>query len=379
MKPSAAGYRVAVVGASSLLGKELLAVLKERKFPISRLVTFEDDEEEPGLSIVDLREHSQTAVADNAVTDAELDFAFLAARPRELPLFLRPASDNAGLRQPDSPSSGATPRPAPLLSGQAKHCVVIDLDDGLAEMPGGVLKVPFLEREPPHCADASVASKAGAHPGEGNARLFVSAHPAAIILSSLLLRLAARFELKSAVALVFGPASEIGSQAIEELQKQTVNLLSFQKIPRSIFGAQLAFNLLPRLGRTEGSGLADLENRIRNQLRTYLASRAPLPALRLFQAPVFYSLAFSLFVEMAKPETPEAIAQALKGKPFSLRSLSEQAPTPVEAAGASNILVDAIRIDPGRPSGVWLLAAADNLRLAAVNAVEIAESLQPSR
>ena len=64
MKPAASGKRVAVIGASSLLGKELLNVLEERKFPVSRLVTFEDDEDEQALPIVDLTERSQTIVAE---------------------------------------------------------------------------------------------------------------------------------------------------------------------------------------------------------------------------------------------------------------------------------------------------------------------------
>jgi len=55
MKPGQEGYRVAVVGASSLLGKELLGVLEERQFPVSRLVTFDSEEDEPELPIIDLR------------------------------------------------------------------------------------------------------------------------------------------------------------------------------------------------------------------------------------------------------------------------------------------------------------------------------------
>ena len=54
MKRDAQGYRVAVVGASSLLGKELLTVLEERGFPVARLITLGPGEEEPELPIVDL-------------------------------------------------------------------------------------------------------------------------------------------------------------------------------------------------------------------------------------------------------------------------------------------------------------------------------------
>lgn len=351
MRPAKQGYGVAVVGASSLLGKELIAVLKEREFPVARLVTFEADKEEPDLPIVDLTEHSQVTVADEDMSDAELDFAFLARNPRSTLKKSAERSEPAFLRQ----------------SGEG-HCLVIDLEGSMAARPGGVPSIPSLER------DELSAPRAASGP-----KVFVSAHPATIVLSHLLLRLAARFELKSAVAQVFGPVSEIGSQAVEELQKQTVNLLSFQKIPRSVFGAQLAFNLLPRLGRAQSGPFGELETRIRRQLRTYLGERAPVPALRLFQVPVFYALSFSLYVEMAERASPEAVAQALAGEPLRVRRASERAPTQVDVAGSSEILVDAITADPDHPAGAWIWAVADNMRLAALNAVEIAETLSAAK
>lgn len=190
------------------------------------------------------------------------------------------------------------------------------------------------------------------------------------------MRLAARFPLKGAVAQVFFPASEMGAQGIEELQRQTVNLLSFQKAPHSVFGAQLAFNLLAQLGGRHSAELTDVENNIRRQLRQYLASRVPLPALRVYQVPVFYSLAISLYVETAQPVAPEALGAALAGEHLRVRRRSEPAPSQVEAAGSSDILVDTIAPDTDHPTGVWIWAAVDNIRLAAVNAVEIAESLR---
>ncbi len=391
MKPTAQGYRVAVVGASSLLGKELLTVLEERKFPVSRLVTFEAGEDEPGLPIVDLRESSQAAVADGDVSEQELDFAFLAARPQGFsgaPAFLRRAIDgNARRPGPDGGGLGPAPgTPANHPEGiAAPHCFLIDLSETLVGVPGRIVAVPFLDRDSSAKRRRTANEDAGLRFG-GESRLFVSAHPAAILISSLLLRLSARFALERAVAQVFTPVSEIGTRAIEELQKQTVNLLSFQKIPQAIFGAQLAFNLLPRLGRgRKGSGhgasvgtdeLAHLDARLRSELREYLSGRAPLPALCIVQTAVFYSLAVSLYIEAAADVAPEALAQALEGEPIRVRRLSQQAPSQVEATGSPHILVDAIARDAEHPRGIWIWAVADNLRLAAVNALEIAESLR---
>jgi aspartate-semialdehyde dehydrogenase len=349
MKPTARGYRVAVIGASSLLGKELLNVLEDRKFPVSRLVTFEDDEDEQALPIVDLTERSQTIVADEDVQEKELDFVFLAAHASAK----RPAFLERVLKAQD----GQQP-------ADRNQCVVVDLADNLADAES---RVPFLDR---------AKSRIGpCLPGTEYPRLIVAPHPVTIVISSLLLSLAELVPLQGAVAQAFMPASEIGPRAIEELQKQTVNLLSFQKTPQAVFGGQIAFNLLPRIGRAMRGQLQRLEERVRGQLRQYLRDRVPLPALRLLQVPVFYSLAISLYVATSRPLTAEKLRQGLAGERVHVRRYSEQAPSQVEVTGSSGILLDAICADGGHPAGVWIWAAVDNLRLAAENAVEIAESL----
>jgi aspartate-semialdehyde dehydrogenase len=359
MKPAHQGFTVGVVGAASLLGKELLAVLKERQFPVARLVEAEDTEGEPDMPVVDLREGFEPSIAEEALDEEEFDFVFVAAAPRAL-----------------GAKSGGRTDEAPFLRSAAKLAratqgTVIDVSQGLASEPGGVVRIPFLERaaaRPPKPGSAAPAGETG---------YLVSADPATILVSSLLLRLAARFSLVSAVAQVFLPASDIGPQAVEELQRQTSALLSFQKLPDGVFGQQLAFNLLPRFGRgrAKGVALAAIEKRIREQLCSYLAGRAPMPALRVFQAPVFHSVGVSLYVETAKAASVKALSEALKGERIELRQAGELAPSQVEASGSSGILVDAPIPDASRANGVWIWAVADNLRLAAVNAIEIAESL----
>jgi aspartate-semialdehyde dehydrogenase len=407
MKPVKGGYRVAVVGASSLLGKELVTVLDEQAFPVSRLVTFEADEEEPDLPIIDLREGSQAVIEDHDVSESELDFAFLTVPPRIPPAFLtsalRPGAPARDLEDRGAFGRRGAESPGrvrlPTDNGGRGHCFVIDLTGaGLSEGPaealaegaaepsrrvGGRVSVPFLDRRFPASPPADLSAArglvrqlTGREPSA--AAFYVSAHPAVIMISSLLLRLAARYRLERAVAQVFVSASEIGPRAIEELQKQTVSLLSFQKVPHKVFGAQLAFNLLARLGKSGEPCLTDLECRLREQLQQYLGGRVPLPALRLVQAPVFYSTALSLYVETAQPVTAEEAAAALPGEHVRVRRLPQDAPTQVEAVGSNDILVDAVAADAAHPTGIWLWAVADNLRLAAVNAVEIARDLAKS-
>jgi aspartate-semialdehyde dehydrogenase len=339
-EPPAAGYRVAVVGTSSLLGKEVLAVLRERRFPVSRLVEIEAGgrgNRDPEIPIVDLDADPAESFLNPEVHGDEIDFAFIAALPDPLPVFLRPESARPG--------------------------VVIDLEESLAESGAAA---PRIAREG---GPASLAPAAA----EALRPVIPSAHPVTIALSVILLRLAALFELRSAVAHVFNPASQLGSRAIEELQKQTLNLFSFQKVPQAVFGAQLAFNTLPRLAGVHSQTLAGLENRVHGELDRYLAGRTPVPALRFIQAPVFYSVALSLYVETTPSAAPAAVQQALAGGDVRLRRAADQAPSQVEVTGNAQILIDSIMADAGRENGLWIWAVLDNLRLAAQNAVQLAE------
>ena len=347
MKFAPSGYRVAILGASSLLGKELVNVLAARHFPFTRLVTLSDEDTEPELPILDLREGPETMPVDADVSPAELDFAFVAADSRQKPDFLNLPPDTEPGR---------------------RGCLTIDLSSappGADTVAPPAVRIPFLDRSFP----------VPARPEEAARRVFVSASPAAIVISTLLLRLGARFPLQSAVAHVFVSASEIGPRGIDELQKQTLNLLSFQKIPRKVFGTQLAFNLLARPGGTGGSELPALESHLRRQLKAYLQGRVPLPPLRLLQVPLFHSLAVSLFVETAQPVAVEKLSEALLGERVEVRRRSQDSPTPVEVAGSDQIMVDHVTAAPGHPAGFWIWAVADNLCLAALNAVEVAESL----
>ena len=236
MKVTKGGYRIAVVGASSLLGKELLNVLEEHHFPFSRLLTFSDDQDDLELPILDLSDVPKLPASEEQVTASELDFAFIAARYPQMPSFLNTAQ----------------------TAGQGgSGCFIIDLsalasgaeaaETQVAFSPG-VVSIPFLDRRFPRGDKEPV----------GDNRFYISASPASIVISGILLRLATSFPLKGAVASIFASVSEIGSHGIEELQKQTLNLLSLQKIPRKVFGEQLAFNLLSRPGGMGGSKLLAL-------------------------------------------------------------------------------------------------------------------------
>lgn len=347
------GYRVGLAGASSLLGQEILRVLKDRGFPVARLSKFDAEPEEPDLPVLDLSGQVDFEETAEAPEPGGLDLLVFAVPARAmdesgLASFVEKTLETSGFHQ--------------AATGQS-HVRVIDADGAM----DGRITIPALEK----------ARRVSPEPSSST--VFVSPHAATIVLSSILLRLADRFGVKSCVAQVFLPASEMGPRGIEELQRQAVNLLSFQKIPQKVFGAQLAFNLLARLPGKHAARISRVESRIRRELHEYLSSRAVASALHFCHAAVFYSLAFSIFVELADKPAADAVSAALAGERVTIHKRSEAAPNQVEAAGSGEILVDAITTDPDRPDGFWIWATVDNIRLAAENAIDIAESLFPQR
>lgn len=258
-------------------------------------------------------------------------------------------------------SAGASHKALEIVS-RRRESVLIDLTHALEDAPGAQLRAPGVE--PPGWE---------LPPGD----VHVIAHPAAIALALFLRRLAASRPIVRAVAQVFEPASERGQVGVEELQRQTVNLLSFQKLPQKVFDAQLGFNLLVRYGSEAPEPLETVERRIDRHLATLLSrgGGAPRPSIRLAQAPVFHGYSFSVWVELPENPGEEALARELAGPGIEVRSADVEPPTNVGAAGQSEITVGAIETDRNHPAAVWFWLVADNLRLAAENAVAVARAV----
>ena len=206
------------------------------------------------------------------------------------------------------------------------------------------------------------------------------AHPAAIALALFLRRLHANEAVRSSVIEIFAPASEYGTAGVEELQGQTVSLLSFKKIPHAIFDTQLSFTMLARYGDEARLALEETELRIERHLATLLAlpgpgEGAPMPSLRLIQAPVFHGYSFGAWVEFESDPSIEALEEGLVTASIEVRGSDVEPPNNVGQAGHGGIAVGAITPDRNRPEACWFWIAADNLRISAENGVAVARQL----
>jgi aspartate-semialdehyde dehydrogenase len=211
----------------------------------------------------------------------------------------------------------------------------------------------------------------------------VPAHSAALALALLLERLQQAAPVRFAAATVLEPASEFGRAAMDELHQQTVNLLSFQGLPRAQYDTQVAYTLLAGLGEGAQVSLSAAGARIRRHYEALSGGRWPALALQMVHAPVFHGHSFSIAVELERPVEISALEEALGGDHVDLVLEDTDSPSNLAATGQNDVLVR-LRTEPygrnaSQTSRLWLWAASDNLRLHAQNAVACALELRRLR
>jgi len=322
---------LAIIGSSSPVGKELKDLIQESNLPLGK-VKLLDTEGYDGL----LQEFAGQIEVTQIVSPAALedtDIAFFACGPEIMNSY--------------------------AASGVAFPAVSIDLTQ--TGRPGTI----FLKG----LSNSSLVRMVR------DSGYFINPHPAVIVLANILDALNRKFKVASSTVTILEPASERGAAAIEELQEQTVRLLNFQSVGSKQFKGQIAFNLLPETGAAVMT-----EGLVRRQLAAILKDSMPVPALMTIQAPVFHSEAFSMFVRFADTPiapTSEDIRKCLMDSKASLvvNEDPEDAPSPVSVIGSDAIHVGRIAGDPHDPSLFSFWMTADNLRIAAANALGIAESI----
>ena len=341
MTPPKEAVRVAIAGASSLLGKELSLWLEESNFAASDIRLL--DEEFVAGTLTEAG--GEPAVIETVTEDSfeRVRFAFFTGSPE----FSKRHAEEA----------------------KRAGAVVIDLSGGLAAEANAKLWLPSLDSVLP----SPVVKLA---PGEPQSTFVVPSAPsdAAISISGALVPAG----LERLVVTVLQPVSERGPEAIEELESQVVKLLSFQPISETIFDAQVGFNMLSSYGPESRIKLADARARIAGESQRYLQGRAPLPAVMLLQAPVFHSHAFTAYAEFKSAPALDDLAARLQAAGLQLSRAKDEPPTNVNVVAETRPVLRQPERDPGIETGVWLWGAADNLRVPAATAVSIAEKLLAS-
>jgi aspartate-semialdehyde dehydrogenase len=334
-------YKIAIAGASTLLGRDLKEALSESSLAAASFFLLDEEEAQGQLDQVGDEVTFVQAISADAFD--HVDFTFFSG-----------TEDLTRKHWRQALRSGST---------------VLDLSGALDQETGVLVRAPWL-------GSAAVTPD-----------LFtpavVPAHPAALALALMLERLQMAAPVRFAAATVLEPASAFGRGAMDELHQQTVSLLSFQGMPRAIYDTQVAYNLLSGLGENAKVSLSAAEARIRRHYEALSAGRWPQLALQVIHAPVFHGHAFSIAVELERPAQISTLEEALSGEHVDLVLEDTDSPSNLAATGQNDVLVrlkpELSGRNPTETTRLWLWAASDNLRLHAQNAVECALDLRRLR
>jgi aspartate-semialdehyde dehydrogenase len=338
-------YRIGIVGASSLAGKELSEELGASLLAASDFVLL--DEEEAAGQVTAAADEVSFIQRLEASSFDRMDFVFFAG--------------------------GSTETKNHWLDARRAGASIVDLTYALEGKKDVLVRAPWVGEV--------LAEKTARNVPDLNTPAVVAAHPVAVMLALVAGRLQAKLALTSVAATVMEPASEYGRAAMDELHQQTVNLLSFQTLPREQYDAQVSFNLLPELGEVAKVKLGITEQRIRQHYASLSDGRLPVLALQIVQAPVFHGYVLSMLVDLGNGASVDEVEAALAGDHIDLVSGESDPPSNLSAAGQEDIMVrvkkDSGEGEEGKRFWIWL--AADNLKLAALNAIACATELRRLR
>ena len=332
--------RIAIVGAASLRGKELNEALGESPFASADFALMDDQEaigqlESVGDEVTFIQQIDPASFAHT-------DFTFFCGSV-ELTRKYWEIAAHAG-------SS------------------IIDLSGALDTEKEAIVMAPWVQ----HSAESLNLQTPAVVP----------AHPAALVIALLLGQVRQASAVRAAFATVLEPASEYGRGAMDELHQQTVSLLSFQTLPKSFYDVQVAFNATPSGGAEGKIDLQATEARVRRHYALLAAGKLPPAAIQLVHAPVFHGHTVSIGLDVERSMTAEQLRQLLAANEhIEVSSSDEESPSNLTAAGQEQVMV---RVRAGdeetrATNRFWLWAAADNLKLTAMNAVACALEMRRLR
>ncbi len=331
------GYRVAVVGATGGVGREMISVLAERKFPIDKVYALAS-QESVGRQISFGEEDVLDVQALKGFDFTGIDFAFFSAGSRV--------------------SAEYAPRAA------AAGCTVIDNSSQFRTDPNIPLVVPEVNPE------ALAAYK--------DRNIIANPNCVALPLTMVLKPLLDEAGLKRVVVATYQSVSGAGQATMDELFNQTRAIYMNQPLVKQEMSKQIAFNVVPHIGPFLDSGDTGEEEKVALETQKILGTNAGV-AVTCVRVPVFIGHSIAVAVELHNPLSvgeARALWREFPGLSIIDHRQDEGFVTPVEVAGEDNVFLSRIRRDRSVENGLLFWVVSDNLRKgAALNAIQIAECL----
>jgi aspartate-semialdehyde dehydrogenase len=331
------GYRVAVVGATGAVGREMLTTLAEREFPVDEIVPLAS-ERSVGMQV--------SYGEDKVLTVRDLEtFDF---RGVDIGLF----SPGAKVSAVHAPRAGAA------------GCVVIDNTSQFRMDPDVPLVVPEVN---PKAIAGYTKRNIIANPNCSTIQMVVALKP-----------LHDRAKIKRVVVATYQSVSGAGKEGMDELFEQTRGVYMNQPVQHRIFTKQIAFNVIPHIDDFMDDGATKEEWKMAAETQKILDPGIKVIATCV-RVPVFIGHSEAIHVEFEKPISAAEARAILKSTPgISVvdHRADEGYVTPAECAGEDAVYVSRLRADPTVEHGLAMWVVSDNLRKgAALNAVQIAEEL----
>ncbi|MET0289495.1 MAG: aspartate-semialdehyde dehydrogenase [Pseudoxanthomonas sp.] len=328
-------FNVAIVGATGAVGETMLSILAEREFPIGRLFALASERSAGGE--VDYR-GSKITVQDLATFDpSQVDIALFSA------------------------GGGVSKEYAPKFA--AAGAVVIDNSSAFRYDDD----VPL------------VVSEVNPHALKNRPRgIIANPNCSTMQLMPVLAPIHKEYGIERVNVTTYQSVSGGGRSALEELGKQTAQIMNFQEIDPQRFPVQIAFNLIPHIDDFQPNGYTKEEMKLVWETQKILEDSTILVNPTAVRVPVFYGHSEAVNIETKKKITPEQARDLLGTAPGVEVVDKHEAggyPTPVtHASGKDPVFVGRIREDFSHPRALNLWVVADNIRKgAALNAVQLAE------
>ncbi|THD74228.1 MAG: aspartate-semialdehyde dehydrogenase [Phenylobacterium sp.] len=330
------GYRVAVVGATGNVGREMLNILEEVNFPVDKI----------------------HAIASRKSIGVDVSFGDKNLKCEDIEQFDFSTVDIVLM----SVSGTFSREWAPRIGAQGP--IVIDNSSAWRMDPDVPLIVPEVN---PDAVSYANRKNIIANPNCSTAQLVVALKP-----------LHDRATIKRVVVATYQSVSGAGKEGMDELFDQTKNVFVLGATPPKTFPKQIAFNVIPFIGEFRDDGYTDEEAKMWNETHKILD-----PAIKLtvtcVRVPVMVGHSEAINIEFESPLDEDEARDILRDSP-GIVVIDKHEPTgymtPKEAQGEFPVFVSRIRNDPTLENGLSLWVVADNLRKgAALNAVQIAELL----
>src|SRR5215207_5801905 len=330
------GYKVALVGATGNVGREMLNILDERKFPADEVV----------------------ALASRRSMGVEVSYGDKTLKCKALEHYDFSDVDICLMSAGGAVSKEWSPRIA------AAGAVVIDNSSAWRYDSDVPLIVPEVN------ADAvKDFRKRGiiANPNGSTAQLVVALKP-----------LHDKAKIKRVVVATYQSVSGAGKDGMDELDRQTKAVFTVSEIETKKFPKRIAFNLIPQIDVFMEDGFTKEEWKMMAETKKILDPKIKLVATCV-RVPVFIGHSEAVNVEFDQPLSDEEARDILRNAPGCI-VIDKREPggyvTPHESAGEDATYISRIRTDPTVDNGLVIWIVSDNLRKgAALNAVQIAESL----